>query len=1255
MSADELRLTESQKRAIRTTDCSLLVSAAAGSGKTAVLSERCAYLVCDAPQKCDVDELLVLTFTEAAAAEMRGRIQASLRKRMEGSSSPSNELQRQIALCEHAQISTIHSFCGRLLRQHFNEAGIDPQFSVIDSDEAKLLRREVARRMFDDCFENDADRRFRDFLDDYADGREEHLIELVVQNAEILNSLQSPHEWLKDAVARMREAAEKPLNQSQMGRELLEQIARAIQLSRRRCNSAIAAIQALGAFDPYVKCIREWCGTFDDWEAMLAKKGLDAVVAAYRDFEIGRTSPVKATVPNKDRAKAQYDSARNLLKAGEVGRLLAFTEAQWRAGQAQVSRHAELFAELLTEFQSRYSQAKKDARGLDFSDMERMALSILREGGGQGASRELSPSLVAYECQRQFRHVLVDEYQDVNEIQDAILYLVSAESGGGRFGKRPNLFAVGDVKQSIYRFRLAEPKRFLEREKRFRDPKNGIGKVIDLQENFRSRAPLLDAINQVFLRLMTLEAAEIDYSKGHELRPPAVSKFPAVDQNERYLGAPIEMHVLPKLTPGSGDEADESETDAIEIEATLCARRILEITGNAGLAPMWIEDHPAHFGDIAILLRATRHKAQSYSRVLRDHGIAVHNPAGSGFFDATEVQDMLSLLSLLDNQRQDIPLAAYLRSPMARLDEAEESLARVRLAFTNPHQRLPTPLASDDQERLPFHQAVVRYATEKDDELAAKLRAILSRLSRWRDLARQRPLAELIWTILDETAYLTFVAGLQDGEQRVANLLNLHQRARQFGSFLKQGLHRFMRFLSKLKDEADLSPPSLSDENQKAVRIMSVHGSKGLQFPIVLLPDLGKRFNTQDSSGRLLLDRRGGLGLSVVDGVKRIQYPSLSWRLTQSSLKRQTLAEEMRLLYVAMTRAEEHLILIGSAKESAPAAWAADYSRFTGALDSEEILSAITSLDWLGPVAAACGETVLNMTAHAAEAVKSWSLPGKSKPRDEDRMQRCAELQPLEMTAGTNVSAATNRLEFVYPYTEQTRLQATRSVTELTHETGAFARAGTVIELPLPQFLSVRPMASLSATEVGSATHLVLEHFDFAAECDAADIDRQMEGLLSRGVLSKVQAAAVDRSSIQWMMSTELGAMLRKAAGRLWRELPFAAAAIVENVPSPYPSPSVPGEGTRPEAPRNSLNHLDAPMIRGRIDLLVPTDGGVAVVDYKTDRVTAEQVNERAMSYVGQVQTYRQSLERIARQRVSGVYLVFLHPRVVWKSELLPF
>lgn len=1216
--------TEAQLRGIRTTGHSILVSAAAGSGKTAMLAERCAYLVCEAPERCDVDSLLVVTFTEAAASEMKSRIHAALRERADASDS--ERLRRQLALINHASVSTLHSFCARLLREHFHLVGLDPAFTVLDGEEAGLLRREIARELFDDRYELDGSGDFHRFVDAYGEGDDARLTRKVIDTHEMLGSLVHPQAWVDRSRHRITEAAQ-VLETSELGVELTELLSRGITDITSRCDRAMELIPRLGRFPAYLEALTECAQILRHWNKTLAGDGIDALAEEMRSLELPRLKAVSNSIAGKELAKEAVDSVREAMTRGAWRDLLRFTSAQWQDGLRAIQPHAEVFLGLVEEFGRRYRLAKDASRVVDFADLERFALEVLADRNGD----QLAPSAAARAYHKRFAHVLVDEYQDINEVQDAILALLSRECVSDEPGQTGNLFSVGDVKQSIYRFRLAEAARFLERQKLFRrSGDQRRGEVIDLQSNFRSRAPLLDAINAIFERLMTAEAADIEYDQTHRLQPGL--KYPPSDGSPCFSGAPIEMHLLPgNLVSEEEDPApepsDELELDRSEREAVLVAQRIRQMMGLEGAPAMQVMEkdgsgslrpRPVRFGDIMILLRSMRYKSEQYADILRRASIPVHAQSGTGYFEMMEVRDILSLLSVLENQRQDIPLAAVLRSPLANLAEPETCLARIRLAFP-----------AEGDEAVAFHDAVVRYAQEKDDELAAGLRDFLAQLDQWRHLAHSRAPAELIWTVYQQSGFLAFCSGLHDGEQRVANLMDLHERAGQFGSFRTQGLWRFMQFLESLRDEADLGQPSTASEADDVVRVMSIHRSKGLEFPVVILPDLGKRINLSDCQGAILTDRTAGLGMSVVDEHKMVRYPSLASVLVQRRLRQQALAEELRVLYVAMTRAKEHLILVGTCKPELCESWRNRWADHAGAFPPEMVLGARCILDWLGPAAAAstggAGE-IIRIALHPAEEVASWQSAHSKRPILTAKQTELAQLKPLAEPPPAAAGEVIDRLQFRYPFDDFTRLAAADAVTRREGHDAAATREPAARELRNPTFLAAQ---APSPADIGTATHRVLLHLDFRHTCDAKNVEDQITAMVERGILRAEQSRMIDRGAIQWLLNSKIGALLKANPAALRRELSIHFAAADEGL-------------------SESADPQDRVMIRGRIDLLVPSPQGAALIDYKTDSIEAHAVPNRAQAYVPQIRQYQQAVERITGNAVSNVHLVFLTPRVIW-------
>jgi ATP-dependent helicase/nuclease subunit A len=1241
MSEQATQWTPQQAEAIRTTGVNLLVSAAAGSGKTAVLAERCAYLICDASPPCNVDRLLVVTFTDAAAAEMRGRIESALRARLE--KDPENErLRGQIAQIDRAQVSTLHAFCYRLLRQHFHRVSLDPNFNLLDADEARLMRLEIVRALFAERYEMDDGGVFHKFIDVYGSGQDEWLQAQVIRTHELLCSVVEPDEWVSEAGRRIAEGAANPLAQTTLGRELATILRDRLESLAARCDEAVQIFRKMAGLAKYADCLAELAETLAGWQRALGGGDFDALAAAVGRFEKPRKPTIRGDVPSKEAAGGLLDAIRDEMgPEGTLGPLVRFSAEEWSAGLRSIEPFSNLLLDLVVEFGRRYAAAKERARGIDFSDLERLSLLVLRTPGDDGCV----PSSVARSFHRRIAHVLVDEYQDINGVQESILNLVSREClvERGEPNTVANLFCVGDVKQSIYGFRLAEPARFLARYERFKSGSKR-GKVIDLQSNFRSRAPLLEVLNGVFERLMTKEAADLDYDQSQQLRPGAT--FPLADQVQAFAGAPLELHFLPMdATAADSEEPSEEDLDRTQREASFIAMRIHQMLGHDGSPPMHVGDRnaagdaimrPLAKRDIVVLLRSTVEKAARIASILGEHRIDTHRDAGTGYFQTTEIRDMLALLSLLDNAQQDIPLAAVLRSALGNLSAPEDSLAIIRLAYR------------DETDPLPFHEAASRYAKEHDDAVALALREFFAKFERWRDFAHLRPLADLLWHLYDQTGYLAYCSGLENGRQRVANLLYLHGRARQFGSFSRQGLYRFLGFLKALQENSDIGPPSVLGPGEDVVRIMSIHRSKGLEFPVVFLPDLGKRINFTDTRGNVLIDRARYLGLAAVDEAKQVRYPSLASVLVSERLRQQAIAEELRVLYVAMTRAKEHLILIGTCGEKEVERWNTGYRNHQGPLPTDVVLQATSPLDWIGPVAAAmqgAGQRAFDVTLHTPEELADWSLARADRHGLTLQQLTFAALKPLRPPppAGAIAGEVIQRLNYVYPHRAMSECRATIAVTEWTKNKKHSGAIPAEMDLssaspPAPSLAALLPLPraisgelELSAADRGTATHLVLEHLDFQRSCQADDLEAQISGMVDRKLLLPGQAKVVDRGSIAWFAASDLGKLLRQLpAESIIRESTFNLALRGESISG--------NEGIE-------VSGLDQLMLRGRIDLLLKMDGSYAIVDYKTDRVQGEQIAIREQSYEPQVAIYKQAIQSLTGVAVSAVFLVFLSPR----------
>jgi ATP-dependent helicase/nuclease subunit A len=1285
--ASERQLTRSQVEAIRTIGCNLLVSAAAGTGKTHVLAERCGYLVCDAKPPCDVDRLLVVTFTEAAAAEMRTRIGQVIRRRIEATPTDAR-LHRQLGLLEAATITTIHAFCLQLVRRWFAKIGLDPNIEIMDPDEAVLVRHEVIETLFGALYaaggRDKLAEGFRRLVDTYGMGRDERIAAMVLRLHAFVQSLPNPAAWLDRAGKHVRLGPDResiPPEIEELRRTLLldriEVLGNAAKLEAEMVRSLYPAAGPIAdQLDELTENLRGW---YRDLRGAKDPQSLDRIIDAVAAFKFERLPPTRGL---DEQAKAELAAARDLratvtrrLDSELQKRAAVFKSREILDGLGRIGPHVATLVELTKAFDRQYAELKQSEGRVDFDDLERHAFTLL--SADQDGT---SPSEVAIQVQAEFEHVLVDEFQDVNPIQDAILRLAARQ---GTPAVPHNLFAVGDVKQSIYRFRLAEPEIFVRRVREYAETASspqghatGRGRVVWLQENFRSRPEVLDAVNAVFERLMLPKLAGLAYDEHARLKPGATYPAPPEDS----FGRPAaELHLIEKNvneTPpdrtGFSDEPPESivddesgtaedsplEYEAAEREAMLAGQRILELTGRAeGHRPMTVfekNDDPAgpplrprpiRFRDIVILLRATRNKANHFERVLREMDIPVYAALSTGYFSSTEVRDALSLLQLIDNSRQDIPLAAVLRSPLLGERMNESQLVEIRL----------------HAPALPFHAAARKYAESgPDGKIAERLKGLYAQLDKWRNQLRRQPLSDVLWGILVETGYLAYVGGLRNGLQRRANLIRLHDRARQFGTFARQGLHRFLRFIEELeRRELDPGTAAAVSEADDVVRIMSVHRSKGLEFPVVILADLGKQFNLADIRQTMLFDRTRFIGLPVVDRALGVTYPTLTSLAVADEISRQMRAEEMRILYVAMTRAREHLILIGTTPlDDLGRRWQRGLAG-PGRVPLIDLVGARSTLDWLVPAAASMSQelvlwsddprppsdaTVLfTVHQHDADAMAAWPSLDRGADLTAAALRPFAELAPApagddrRREVDPQVNDVIARVTKPYPHASLGSIPAVVAASELKRrfaqdqEEGE-GRATVGVPAPslrLPRFAVEIPTGgrSLTPAERGTLMHLVMQHVDLNGPCDLHGMVQQVDGMVARGLLSQEERRSIAFEPLVWFFTTELGRRLLAAPRRVHREVPF-----VLGVPPGRVAPGI----------DHKQAEQDVVLLRGTIDCLLTDNKDAEIIDFKTDAITREDLGDRVNIYRPQIDIYAEAVRRIWGCSSTRRWLVFL-------------
>ena len=1284
--------TEEQWDAITARGCDLLVSAAAGAGKTAVLVKRVIGRITDPARPLDIDRLLVVTFTDTAAAEMRERIASALddliAKEARGAGT---RLARQLALVRKADISTIHSFCHRVVRQYFYRLDIDPAFRVMDEVEAELLRLEVADDLFERCYADSGNGSgsggFIELVDAYGgDSGDEALRDLVTGIYDYSRGRPRPEAWFGEISKAFNIDAGTSINELTWTQIAFRGIARDLARAQHLLLQALELSGAPGGPEAYVRTLQEEVTACSEMRGVAKVCDFSALAGLMKGFRYDSLPGVRAGTCDdalKQRVKALRDEAKKLVHG--IRDVYFSRPAQDLVEDLRsVAPLMHKLVEVVRAFAAGYAKAKYARSLVDFSDLEHLCLQVLGEWDED--SGRFRPTDVARELAGRYDEILIDEYQDINPVQDAILGLIA---GGG------NTFMVGDVKQSIYGFRLAEPKLFAEKCHEFSAAPGGARRRIDLSRNFRSRRTVIDAVNLIFRQVLSEGVASIEYDPAAELvygadYPPGPPGCGADD-------APVEIHIIERKpgvasvsheTPDGGsvpadDAAGEAEDDgapgdgsgegqpapeeveALELEGRLIAGRINEMVRGAPARPgpeFHVYDRgrkayrPVSYRDIVVLMRSTRERASVLLEVFRQADVPAYAELGTGYFEATEVEVMVSLLRVIDNPMQDIPLAAVLRSPVCGL--SADDLARIRMC-------------GPDGD---FHAALqaARSCTDHGD-LASRVGKFLDDLDRWRTLARRSPLSTLVWSLYRETGYLDYVGGMPGGAQRQANLRALHERARQFDRFARQGLFRFMRFIDRLRDaEGDLGTARALGEAEDVVRIMSVHKSKGLEFPVVFVADLGKNFNFRDLSGDVLFHSEAGLGPVFSDPVRRVKHPTLAHRATRELARARALAEEMRILYVAMTRAKERLVLVGSAPglEKQAARWCGDVSQSGWGLSEDVVLSARSFLDWVASAVARhrSGFRIRELaTVHAEPSdaavrddpacfeVKVWDtsdVPGPAQLWKGDRHasagagpipgDEMARAKPLGREVPPELRRAVeDRLAWAYPHAAlagraakatwseiKRRFEPGRDDAEPSREDASEAHPAPATFPEQPRFMQ---QYAITPAERGQATHLVLQHLDLGGKLDVAGVRRHVNGMVERDLLTRDLARSVDAAAIAAFFATPLGKRLVAMRDRVRREVPFYLGIDAGVV---YPDISTGAGGRGRERERV--------VVQGIVDCLIDEGDGFVLIDFKTDAGARRDPDAAARAYSGQIAVYAAACEATFGRPVKEAYLYFL-------------
>lgn len=1199
-----VKWTKEQQKVIELRNRNILVSAAAGSGKTAVLVERIIQMLTDEEHPMDVDRLLIVTFTEAAASEMKERIRSAIETALEVN--PGNaHLQRQSTLIHSAQITTIHSFCLSVIREHFHLIDMDPGFRIAEEGELRLLKQDVLSELLEECYVNQEER-FMELVEKLGSGKNDKKLEgMILQLYEYSRSYPQPQKWLEHCVNQYAEC-ETYLKQEGTGEEPVF-LRRALDWAQKYIEDLVELA------DQCIRICEEPDGPYMYAPMLEEDRIILDKLAGAADFEelYERLSDIKwkALSRKKDESvdsekRTQVQDIRKQIKdlIGELGKTYFYeTPAELLLDMVNAKGAMEILAELVNRFAIMFADQKQRKHLIDYNDMEQFALQILTEE----KEGELIPSQTAREYQEQFYEVMIDEYQDSNLIQEAILTSVSTVSR-----EKYNIFMVGDVKQSIYRFRLSRPELFMEKYDSYSSEDSEMQKI-DLHKNFRSRPEVLDGVNYIFRQIMRRDLGGIVYDEQAALYPGA--------EFEPVIGADgksaYEMELLLVDAQKTGNEFELSDNNK-QLEVRVIAKRIKELLRTAKVTDKASGQlRPAEYRDIVILMRSVKGWADVVSSILAEEGIPAYIGSTEGYFGTYEISVLLDYLQLLDNQRQDLPLAAVLASPFVGLNP--QQLAEIRLAakegfFYKAAEGL-AQRAGEEEEK------------DEKDSLAYKLRAFYLQLTHFREMVPYTAIHELLQKIIEETGFSLYVAAMPGGERRIANVEMLVEKAAAFEGTSYKGLFNFIRYIEQLqKYDVDYGEANIADEQENTVRIMSIHKSKGLEFPIVFVAGMGKKFNTTDITGSVIIHPEWGVGLDAVDLQRRTKIPTFLKKTIQQEIKLENLGEELRVLYVALTRAKEKLILVGCPSQKQLKEVSEDGMLCQKAVrraDGEvlpfyTLIGANSYLHWVVP--ALMGE----------DAPVHCRIIGRTEMEEEEEIEQRSELlarDVLEHWATGTVYDAKLRehlevqSQYHYPYAEEQKLKLKFTVSELKKRAYLQEESGeTVYEEPevvplIPQFLQEEEV--LTGASRGSAYHKLLELLNYELSYDENSLTAMMEELQKERKLSDEMVQCIRKADILRFLNSDSGRRMQAAAKRkqLSKEQPFVLGIDAKEI-----YPDIKGE--------------ERILVQGIIDVYFEEDGELVVLDYKTDNVrSAKELRDR---YHAQLDYYAQALEQLLQKKV---------------------
>ena len=1249
----ETKWTDEQLLAIETRGKNLLVAAAAGSGKTAVLVERIIKIITDDNNPVDIDKLLVVTFTNAAASEMRERIGDAISKKLE-EMPDSKMLQRQLALLNKSNITTIHSFCLDIIKNNFHLIDLDPGFRIGDETECTLIKQDVLIELFEDKYDKE-DEDFLNLIEAYCTNRDdERLKEIVLKLYNFSMSGPWPSVWLREKAQEFNINSLDELEKASWYKVLKESLYLDLNNAKNGLDEAIKICEEDSDLAPYLLTLKPELNGIENAINSL-NLDLEQIYKAVKDIEFAyRIKTVKKGIGDeldKKKVKSLRDDVKKKINQIKGG-VFSISLDETLNGIKNMYPIIKSLTELVIEFSDRYVKKKMERVILDFNDLEHLCLKILTCNDENG---EVYASSVAQKFREKFEEVLVDEYQDSNNVQETIISMVSRKDLDN-----PNVFMVGDVKQSIYRFRQAKPELFLEKYNSYSEEDNKKNRKIMLYKNFRSREEVIKGVNFIFKSLMSKTVGELDYTDKEALNLGAsydeINKDNVYFQDNEFIdldkievSGALELHILDKSSDfedgkneinDEDDKENDNEEDlsAVAIEARIIAKRIKELINPSDGKCFMVFDKNLNryrkitYKDIVILLRSTKNWADTIVEELSFGGIPVYADINTGYFQTIEIRTIMSLLHIIDNPMQDIYTIASMRSPIFAF--TSEELADIRILNRDNYFYLNVKDIAEDV-----------YDERINKSLKDKCVYFIEKIGSWREKSLYMPIDEFLWYLYSDTSYYGYVGAMVNGIQRQANLRILFQRAKQYEQTSFKGLFNFINFINKLrKSSGDLGTAKILGENEDVVRIMSIHKSKGLEFPVVFLSGCGKQFNLRDINDSLLFHEELGIGADCIDIKKRIRYTTLQKYAIKKKFELETLSEEMRILYVALTRAKEKLIITGSSynlQKDIDACYKAGVKGFNKVIPSE-LLKQKSYLKWImtALIKHKDGDILRqgkNEFVEISDDLSSWKINFHKKSdfgveNVEDSIEKKnISILSLNYSNFEVDEEIRKRLEFRYKYRDVCSVPSNISVSDIKKaeeeifEPQAENLFSEEKNRKKPRFIMEEK--GLSKAEKGTAMHFVMQKLDLNKVNLLNEIKEQIKNMFEKGLITKDEEESINIFKIQKFFKSNLGQRLLKAYKenkQVFRELPFITEIPVKRIEKDLIDKIFNNEKLR---------------LQGIIDCFFEEDDGIVLLDYKTDYVENGKEKEILDKYRVQIDLYTETLERVIGKKVKERYL----------------